>query len=1405
MPDSRPPRVAPGQPADAPAGSGASGEGEKEEAQGELIRAARDEELAHPDDVDRAIGAWKRAALRDPTRRAPHRELARLLRKAQRWNALVAALKQEEEHACHSDDDRVEVLLEMAEVYRDRLHLDVACFKTLSQVLAYQPENRAALDQLASYHEAMRNWRELVDVLDRRARLLDDPAERVGVYKRIAQLCRKRWRNLTAAVNALEKAFEIDPADDEVVVGLVHAYETRRDWLKLMLLRRREMERVTDPAARLREALRLATLASDKVRKTDIAISAWAEVLALDPDNTRALGELESLYQRHEQWEKLVQVNLRQLSFAESDADRVTCLKKLGFLYAEKLGQPREAIDTWKRVLAIDPDHRYAWQALKKLYVAEDAWDELEHVYAATGKLREYVRLLESHVHDADPDARIGFWERIAVIYRDRLEQPQRAIRAFDQVLALDGQHAGALDALIPLCERTGDYIKLARLVEARYERATLDAERLEHACRLASLYERRLDDPGVAYTWWRRAFELAWTSTRIRGEVERLASALDSWEPLVDCYERAADKALAGEPADLETALPLLLETARVHERELGQRDLARETFRRVLAIRPSSSEALDALERIYGSEGRHAELMSIYESKLDLAEDSEARRDLLMLTAKLAEEELGDDDTAIDCCLAVVNDVAPDADALGILRRIYERREAWTELAEILQKQRDLVADDDTDGQASREHLLVLDFELARIHAEQLGDPHEAIARYREILAADPKHAGARGALEGYFGEDELELGAARILQPIYQAEEDHERLARAYQILVRHADSAEDRLRMLHELADIFEHRLGSDEAALRALGMALHAAPSDEATMARLHALAERTEGWPALAEALRSAISQPLSLEQQLNLRCRLGLVYKDHLDERERAIKTFTRVLDLSPSNQTAIAALEALHEAAGEWQATADLLRRRRELIADAEETAAIDLRLAELCASRLDDLPGAIDLYLGVLERDPRHRAALYALEVLVTGGQPEDAARRRALHLRLAEIDERELHDLRAAEAHYAAALNIEPDDEAARAALGGVRQSLERYDELVALADAAAGSDELLDIGLELGELCVARLGDLPKAVEAYHLALEVDPGCRPALDALERLHRELEHHDEHIEVLELSLAVATEDRERVEIYRKMAEAWDRGCDKPARAAECLQEILLIDDGDLETYRALARCYRREQRWQSLVDTLQRHVFAAEGAEVTELLCELARVFDDKLEYRDRANDTYDEILLRDLDEIPDEPTTIDRLLRRCHDNAQDDLALVLTARLADLERDPVRRGNLLHGAGALCRDTAADPDRALDYFHGALDSYLSATEQPIGAMCLRALEAIDSILTAREDWTTLVGSYRTVIDRLTGRGETMLVGMLWQNLAVIYSSRLNDEAAAAHAFERASKLAMGETD
>src|SRR5262249_40272566 len=136
--------------------------------------------------ADKGIEAWRKVVQAAPDKRRPRRELGRLYRQAERWNALIEVLKEEAERA--TSEDKVAVLFEMVEVYRERLKLDVMVVNTYGQILQLQPKNVTALDSLASQYENMKRWPDLIGTLQKRAPLVEDPLEKVQLYLRIAGL-----------------------------------------------------------------------------------------------------------------------------------------------------------------------------------------------------------------------------------------------------------------------------------------------------------------------------------------------------------------------------------------------------------------------------------------------------------------------------------------------------------------------------------------------------------------------------------------------------------------------------------------------------------------------------------------------------------------------------------------------------------------------------------------------------------------------------------------------------------------------------------------------------------------------------------------------------------------------------------------------------------------------------------------------------------------------------------------------------------------------------------------------------------------------------------------------------------------------------------------------------------------
>ncbi len=106
----------------------------------DLAASAKAAFEAEKQSVEKGIDAWKKLVASNQTAWAPRRELARVYKKAERWNAFIEVMKEAVDKAnWASPEDKIPILREMIEVYRDRLKLDVMVVNAFTQILNIQP------------------------------------------------------------------------------------------------------------------------------------------------------------------------------------------------------------------------------------------------------------------------------------------------------------------------------------------------------------------------------------------------------------------------------------------------------------------------------------------------------------------------------------------------------------------------------------------------------------------------------------------------------------------------------------------------------------------------------------------------------------------------------------------------------------------------------------------------------------------------------------------------------------------------------------------------------------------------------------------------------------------------------------------------------------------------------------------------------------------------------------------------------------------------------------------------------------------------------------------------------------------------------------------------------------------
>src|SRR5690606_20114475 len=114
-------------------------------------------------------------------------------------------------------------------------------------------------------------------------------------------------------------------------------------------------------------------------------------------------------------------------------------------LYERRLDDVERAVELYRELLAIQPDHTATLEALEDLQHGSAAplaaSAVLEQVYEASGESDKLVGALEVQVkHASDPYAAVDLLQRIALLEEESLAAPEEAFATYARAVALDSQ-----------------------------------------------------------------------------------------------------------------------------------------------------------------------------------------------------------------------------------------------------------------------------------------------------------------------------------------------------------------------------------------------------------------------------------------------------------------------------------------------------------------------------------------------------------------------------------------------------------------------------------------------------------------------------------------------------------------------------------------------------------------------------------------------------------------------------------------------------------------------------------------------------------------------------------------------------------------------------------------------------
>jgi tetratricopeptide (TPR) repeat protein len=233
---------------------------------------------------------------------------------------------------------------EAVEIYRDLIALEEGYPRRWSRELAEQMATR----------------------LEHRLARAENDAERIALYIEQARLLEKAINDKVRGFAALVRASRLNPNNTIVLEKTVQLGVAVGKLAELSDL----LEELSTRQDRHTRAATLRKLGRVRAALTGgDALGMWAlrEASRLDPFDQRAFAEVEAQAIRHRLWDDLVSIYLDRNTDLADPASRVSLLCRAAEVCESELGERRPAIQLYRKVLGIQPEHPEAIAAINRL------------------------------------------------------------------------------------------------------------------------------------------------------------------------------------------------------------------------------------------------------------------------------------------------------------------------------------------------------------------------------------------------------------------------------------------------------------------------------------------------------------------------------------------------------------------------------------------------------------------------------------------------------------------------------------------------------------------------------------------------------------------------------------------------------------------------------------------------------------------------------------------------------------------------------------------------------------------------------------------------------------------------------------------------------------------------------
>jgi tetratricopeptide (TPR) repeat protein len=691
---------------------------------------------------------------------------------------------------------------------------------------------------------------------------------------------------------------------------------------------RRKVEALSGSDALAPTRLKLAELYEKELSDPERAAEVYRAVADQDGTNLIALAGLERVYRTLQRWSELVDVLEKQLQSVQSERERVGVLLRLATLQEQQFLKSDVAAQRYERALEIDPTEIKAYEGLENCYRRLKQWQSL-------------VNCFERHIEEVSGhDEKVRLLGEIGRVYAEELNEPEQAIAAYQRIVDLQRNNIGALDALAKLYEKRGDVHESIECLTRVAELTSEGGQRVDMYYRIGRAQLERLDDAIGARESLEKALDLDPAHAQALSLLKGIALREGDW----DAAGRLLEQEVAHTKAERAKA-KLFVELGKLRDEKLGERESALQAYEQAIQSDPESEEAAGPLLESYYEQGRWKEAEPLAELlvRRGRGQDRGVQHRLNNMLGKI-HAELGHDEQSLKAYQAAFQlDVTSQESVRGIAEISYRLKD-WPTALSNYQKVLTALGDDELDQRTE------VYYRLGCIKREQ-GQLKQAINNYEKALGLNGEHRPTLDAL--------IE---------VYEKQGDWKQVAEYKRQILDSISDEGERYNLLLDIGEVWGKKAENTQKAVEALEEAQTLRPRDHVVLHRLLQMYQKLEEWSKMIETILAISELEEDVEKKARYYFTVAQLYRDKVEDADRAVEYFNESLDLHPGYLEAFERINKILTHSKNWKQLERNYRKMLHRVAGkgkAELEHELWYQLGLIYRDRIQDRDKAIDAF--------------------------------------------------------------------------------------------------------------------------------------------------------------------------------------------------------------------------------------------------------------------------------------------------------------------------------------------------------------------------------------------------------------------------------------------------------